>query len=90
MIIRCLGVPDGTLHQYALGGWRQEFRDHIYFVHAPFILSYLVLLIVYAGRRNSGSEAELTLQAFLGGASALEVLLQSTIHALGGLAEERG
>jgi hypothetical protein len=87
LILRCLGVPDGTLHEYAFMRWRREFKNHIFFVHMPFVLSYIVLLAVYGSERNATSASELTLQAFLGGASALEVLLQSTIHALGGLAE---
>ena len=90
IILTRLRTPEGTLSEYTLRGWRHEFKTHIFFVHLPFILSYLVLFAVYASRAGSPPDVELSLQSFLGGASALEVLLQSTIHALSGLSEEEG
>jgi hypothetical protein len=60
----------------------QSVADHIRFVDIPFAISYLALAQLYAWTTTpTDSLHELQLQAFLGGASAFEMLMQSTIHA---------
>ena len=81
IILTRLRTQEGTLPDSTLKGWRREFKTHIYYVHLPFILSYLVLLTLYAQQAGASAAENLSMQTFLGGASALEVLLQSTIHA---------
>jgi hypothetical protein len=60
----------------------RETAWHIKFFDTPFVISYLVLIRIYSTHTTTDVERELYLQAFLGGASALEMLVQSTMHAL--------
>jgi hypothetical protein len=87
IILSRLRAPEATLPEPALRAWRREFRTHVVYVHVPFVLSYVVLWLLYAKYEGSPPRVELAVQTFLGGASALEVLLQSTVHALSGLAD---
>lgn len=58
--------------------WRNEIKTLMMFVHLPFIASYIALLVLHHHARDHDP---LTIEAFVGGAAAFEVIVQNTIHA---------
>lgn len=58
--------------------WRSEIRTLMNFVQVPFIASYIALLYVLQHAHDADPR---TIEAFVGGAAAFEVIVQNTIHA---------
>lgn len=77
-----LGASDGELR------WAQHLRRHAWLIDLPLVVGYLGLTLLYIGHRY-GTEEELLLQAFIGGASALEMLILSAVHGFAELADHK-
>jgi hypothetical protein len=73
-------------HNRWLDGWIKYFTTRIFVIDLPFVIGYVGLLVIYSlGRYDSvgvlrPNSYVLLLQAFVGGASALEMMIQSAIH----------
>jgi hypothetical protein len=81
-LVMLSGVLRGREEHYGQAeALAKQIKHHLQFFDIPFVLSFFVLLRIYttAGAGVAG-EHEAHLQAFVGGASALEMLLQSTMH----------
>jgi hypothetical protein len=69
-----------------LQAWIAYFRTRVWLIDAPFVIGYAGLIVIYALYRIDGAGTPLSddfallLQAFVGGASALEMMTQSAIH----------
>lgn len=69
-----------------LTAWIGYFRTHVWLIDVPFVIGYAGLILIYALYRidSTGTprpdDFALLLQAFVGGASALEMMTQSAIH----------
>ena len=68
--------------------WAQQLKRHAWLIDLPLVVGYLGLFLIYIGHRYV-TEDELLLQAFVGGASALEMLILSAVHGLEGFADHR-
>jgi len=67
-------------------GWIKYFKTRVWLIDLPFVVGYIGLICIYAmyryDPRNASrpEDSELLIQAFVGGASALEMMIQSAIH----------
>lgn len=61
--------------------WREEITTEIWFVDLPFAVAYAVLFFFYQWRARSTFVADHSLEPFVAGAGALEILVRSMIHA---------
>jgi hypothetical protein len=67
-------------------GWMSYFRTRVWLIDLPFVVGYCGLIVIYATYRYdpidaiSSAQHALLVQAFVGGASALEMMIQSAIH----------
>lgn len=69
-----------TLEAAPRFSWAHEFGSLFYYLDLPFAISYFVLMIYWLLWLRPNEQPK-EAQAFLGGASALEVLVQSLAHA---------
>lgn len=77
-----LGSTEGELR------WAQHLKRHAWLVDLPLVVGYFGLILIYVSHR-SNTEGELLLQAFVGGASALEMLVLSAVHGCAEFADHR-
>lgn len=59
--------------------WARHLKRHAWLIDLPLVLAYLGLVVIFIGHQNT-REDMLLLQAFIGGASALEMLILSAVH----------
>jgi hypothetical protein len=68
--------------------WIRYFKRRARLIDFPFVIAYTVLTCLYllyrydSANLAKGNDFALLLQAFVGGASALEMMIQSAIHGL--------
>lgn len=65
--------------------WMSYFRTRAWLIDLPFVIGYVGLIFIYAyycyaPPHSPDPRHELLVQAFVGGASALEMMIQSAIH----------
>jgi hypothetical protein len=66
--------------------WAKHLRRHAWIIDLPLVVGYAGLMAGYIFHRVA-QEDELFLQAFVGGASALEMLVLSAVHSVAELAD---
>jgi hypothetical protein len=67
--------------------WAQHLKRHAWVIDLPLVFGYLGLILIYRG--HHGTNEELHLQAFVGGASALEMLILTAVHGFAEFADHR-
>jgi len=70
--------------------WIAHFRRHTWLIDFPLVVGYAGLFaafLIYDAKPAAHLNEKLLLEAFIGGASALEMLILTAIHGLSGIAE---
>jgi hypothetical protein len=88
---RYLSDPKSSDHRLPFG-WIVYFRTRLWLIDLPFVVGYAGLICVYSMYRygpvaSTSMEHQLLVQAFIGGASALELMIQSAIHGFSEIGE---